>query len=516
MAGPDDDDPFASWFDESDTGSLVRPEDAAGPDDGFELPDWSAPPTGQVPSVVSTGQNEPATGPVYRGESQTRGDDVPMAFDDLADTHLRVGALDDEGQDPEDNPYLSDNYSIDPDQQPRVSDPEGDGPSTEVSASLVPPPPGRSAPRPREEAAPRRPAPVPDGPRRAPAGPAGPRSPSSSAPPQAPGGPRTPRRPSPDQGNGPPSGRQRRPAPAPDDGGRPSPTPRTRRPEDDSSGDRNLPQAILVGVGLVAVGILAFWLGQIPAMILIVVVLGVSGTEMMGALHRGGYTPAGLVGLAGIVGLVIGAYQVGSAAYPIVLGLAVMSGMMWYLFVSPGDQPVQNLGATMLGMLYVGGLGSFAALLIGLGRASPDGKGGAWLLFGAVVAAVTYDTAGYFIGKTLGASPLGGALRAVSPNKTQEGLLGGVVVSILVTFIYLTVTSPGLLGSESFSTRTALFAVLCPLAAPLGDLAESMLKRDLQVKDMGTVLPSHGGVLDRFDALLFVLPVAYFVTVTGW
>jgi len=266
----------------------------------------------------------------------------------------------------------------------------------------------------------------------------------------------------------------------------------------------------------VAVGVLAFWLGQIPAMILIVVVLGVSGTEMMGALHRGGYTPAGLVGLAGIVGLVIGAYQVGSAAYPIVLGLAVMSGMMWYLFVSPGDQPVQNLGATMLGMLYVGGLGSFAALLIGLGRASPDGKGGAWLLFGAVVAAVTYDTAGYFIGKTLGASPLGGALRAVSPNKTQEGLLGGVVVSILVTFIYLTVTSPGLLGSESFSTRTALFAVLCPLAAPLGDLAESMLKRDLQVKDMGTVLPSHGGVLDRFDALLFVLPVAYFVTVTGW
>jgi hypothetical protein len=119
-----------------------------------------------------------------------------------------------------------------------------------------------------------------------------------------------------------------------------------------------------------------------------------------------------------------------------------------------------------------------------MARAAPG------LLFGAVVAAVTYDTAGYFIGKTLGASPLGGALRAVSPNKTQEGLLGGVVVSILVTFIYLTVTSPGLLGSESFSTRTALFAVLCPLAAPLGDLAESMIKRDLQVKDMGTVLPS--------------------------
>lgn len=97
MAGPEDDDPFASWFDEGDTGALVRPEDAADPDDGFELPDWSAPPTGQVPAVVSTGQHGPVTGPVYRGESQTRGDEAPMAFDDLADTHLRVGALDDAG-----------------------------------------------------------------------------------------------------------------------------------------------------------------------------------------------------------------------------------------------------------------------------------------------------------------------------------------------------------------------------------------------------------------------------------
>lgn len=521
MAGPEDDDPFASWFDEGDTGALVRPEDAADPDDGFELPDWSAPPTGQVPAVVSTGQHGPVTGPVYRGESQTRGDEAPMAFDDLADTHLRVGALDDAGIGPEDDPYLSDNYSIDPADQPTsVAERPGSGagPSTEATPSVPPSAGAPPAPRPRAQSEAPRPG-VPAGRSQGAPGP-GRRPPGGgvAAPPPPPQQGTDARRP---QGRQPaePSGDLQRPRTRPPeanaDGGRPSPMPRRRAPEP-ASGERNLPQAIMVGLGLVAVGVAAFALGQIPAMILIVVVLGLAGTEMMGALHRGGYTPAGLVGLAGIVGLVIGAYQAGSAAYPIVLGLTILAGLLWYLFVSPGDQPVQNLGATMLGMLYVGGLGSFASLLIGLGRISPDGKGGAWLLFGAVVAAVTYDTAGYFIGKTMGASPLGGSLRAISPNKTQEGLLGGVVVSILVTFVYLTVTSPALLGSEGFSTRTALFAVLCPLAAPLGDLSESLLKRDLQIKDMGTLLPAHGGILDRFDALLFVLPVAYFVTVTGW
>lgn len=154
MAGPEDDDPFASWFDEGDTGALVRPEDAADPDDGFELPDWSAPPTGQVPAVVSTGQHGPVTGPVYRGESQTRGDEAPMAFDDLADTHLRVGALDDAGIGPEDDPYLSDNYSIDPADQPTsVAERPGSGagPSTEATPSVPPSAGAPPAPRPRAQ-----------------------------------------------------------------------------------------------------------------------------------------------------------------------------------------------------------------------------------------------------------------------------------------------------------------------------------------------------------------------------
>ncbi|MEZ5380719.1 MAG: phosphatidate cytidylyltransferase [Microthrixaceae bacterium] len=526
MAGPEDDDPFASWFDESDTGALVTPDESGDLEDGFELPDWSAPPTGQVPAVVGSDQG-PATGPVYRGESQTRGDNVPLAFDDLAETHLRVGALDDVALGFEGDPHAAEDYSVDAGDRPPlrpVNDDFEAGPSTEGVAAV----PSRTAPPPqRRDAPPPPPGGQPSAPMAAPreqpqqGRPAGaPPPPGGGAPPGAgpPTGQRPQRRQPPPQGGAGARPRQRPPSaggPPPEEG-RARPTPRrSGSPADGESGERDLPQAVMVGVGLVVVGVAAFALGPIPAVLLILVVLGVAGTEMMGALHRGGYNPAGLVGLAGILGLVIGAYNVGTAAYPVVLGLAVMAGLLWYLVVAPGDNVVQNLGATMLGMLYVGGLGSFAALLIGLGRFSEDGKGGAWLLFGAVIAAVAYDTAGYFIGKTLGASPLGGSLRAVSPNKTQEGLMGGVVVSILATFVYLTVASPQLLGGEGFSTRTALFAVLCALAAPLGDLSESLLKRDLQIKDMGTLLPAHGGVLDRFDAMLFVLPVAYFVTTTS-
>jgi phosphatidate cytidylyltransferase len=127
------------------------------------------------------------------------------------------------------------------------------------------------------------------------------------------------------------------------------------------------------------------------------------------------------------------------------------------------------------------------------------------LLLGAVVPAVFYDIGGLVVGRTFGRSPL----MAVSPNKTWEGLAGGVILAVLSAVIILGLI-PGVHPWDDFSVAFRL-GVAIAIVAPLGDLCESLIKRDLGVKDMGELLPGHGGLLDRFDALLFSLPAAYYV-----
>lgn len=300
------------------------------------------------------------------------------------------------------------------------------------------------------------------------------------------------------------------------EGGRRRERGRAREELDDTGGgggrDRDLVSAIAVGVGLVAVGILCFVLGSITTTLLATALVTLAAWEYFSAVRRAGHNPATLLGMASVIGVMIAAYTSGLAAYPVVLGLAAITGLLWFLWVAPGEGAVPNLGMTMLGVLWIGVLGSFATLFIGLGEtltdldASLDSNPGIGVLVAAVIAAVSHDVGAYFVGRQFGRTPLS----AASPNKTQEGLVGGVVISIVATTVVVGIIGIDPIGSDL--AQAFVFALLCALAAPLGDLAESFVKRDLGIKDMGAVLPGHGGVLDRFDAMLFVLPVAYFVT----
>ncbi|MBK9178902.1 MAG: phosphatidate cytidylyltransferase [Acidimicrobiales bacterium] len=259
---------------------------------------------------------------------------------------------------------------------------------------------------------------------------------------------------------------------------------------------RNLPLAVGTAVGLAAVALVLFYIGPGAAMILVTPILVLAAAELFGALRKAEYQPATLLGLVAVGALGLASFWRGESAYPLVLFLTVVFGLLWYLVADTMDLPIPNLAITLLGVLYVGVLGSFAALLLKF----PNGIG---MLLGAVIGAVAYDVGGFFVGRSAGRSQLA---PDVSPGKTYEGLIGGMVLAVLACVVIVGRITPW----NSFGDAL-LLGVVVAVAAPLGDLCESMLKRNLGIKDMGGILPGHGGLLDRFDTLLFVLPATYYL-----
>jgi CDP-diglyceride synthetase len=283
--------------------------------------------------------------------------------------------------------------------------------------------------------------------------------------------------------------------------------------EDDvpsGGGDRNVPVAIAVGVGLLATGLICFKFGIWSTVGLITVVLTACAYEFFVVTTRKGYRPATLLGLAAVAGFSIAPAVSPDFGYPVLIAIAVISTMLWFFWVDPGEGALLNGGVTLFGVLWIGGLGSLASFTLGQGRQIESvlttGKisnPGLGIIVAATLITVAHDVGAYFVGKHLGSSPLSKA----SPKKTIEGVIGGVLAAIFVPVIILYVGKVDPVGTNFF--KALVFCVMCAVMAPLGDLAQSAVKRDLKTKDMGTILPGHGGVLDRFDAFLFVIPMAW-------
>jgi phosphatidate cytidylyltransferase len=260
---------------------------------------------------------------------------------------------------------------------------------------------------------------------------------------------------------------------------------------------RDLQQAVAVGAGIAAVFLLLAKAGPKYVMVIATVVIALAAVELFTALRRAGYRPATLLGISVAIALPLASYWKGEAAYPLVLFLTGAFSLIWYLAGAGGDDsPVLGVASTMLAVGYVVVLGSFSALILTL----PDGIG---ILYGAILTTVGYDVGAFFVGRSLGTRPMSDA----SPNKTFEGLAGGWIAAILAAVVIVGLIHP---WDDLGIGQKALFGLAAAVAATLGDLCESVLKRDLGVKDMGTLLPGHGGVLDRFDAMLFVLPATYY------
>lgn len=269
---------------------------------------------------------------------------------------------------------------------------------------------------------------------------------------------------------------------------------------------RDVPLAVGVGLAFAAVALVSFLLGPKFAVVLVTLVLAVAAAELFNVLRQAGYQPASLLGIAATAALPLAAYYKGEVGIPVALFLTVVFGLLWYLSGAGGDdRPVIGLSSTLLGVCWVGLLGSFAALMLVLPTTADEvGSPGIGVLLVAILGTVGYDIGGFAVGRNAGRHPLS----AASPNKTVEGLVGGMIGAVLVTVVAATFIAP---FSEVGFGASLLLGVAIAVAAPLGDLSESLVKRDLDVKDMGSILPAHGGFLDRFDAMLFVLPVVYYL-----
>jgi CDP-diglyceride synthetase len=257
---------------------------------------------------------------------------------------------------------------------------------------------------------------------------------------------------------------------------------------------------VITGIIAVAVTLLVFKLGTAPALVLCAVVVTFAAGECFGVMRRAGYHPATLLGLVGTVSLMVAAYNKGPAAIPLVLVLIAVFTMLWYLFGIERGSPIAGSASTLFTIGWIALLGSYSALLLSPSE-FPNRTGIAFLL-GAIIATVANDVGALVIGGWIGRHALA---PIVSPHKTWEGLLGGAVFSVVI--------SAALTGDIHPWTpaHAAVLGLVVAVVAPIGDLCESLLKRDLRIKDMGSILPGHGGVLDRVDALLFVLPATYYL-----
>jgi phosphatidate cytidylyltransferase len=255
---------------------------------------------------------------------------------------------------------------------------------------------------------------------------------------------------------------------------------------------RNLPAAI--GVGLVLGGLVVLTLFTVKATFLLYVgiILAVALWELSRALHsRDIHLPLVPI-VAGGIAMVTLAYWTHESWALGALGLTGVAILGWRLR-GGADGYVRDVTAGIFTLLYL----PLAAVFVALMLTEPDGSRRAFIF---VVLTVCSDTGGYLAGILFGKHPM---VPAISPKKTWEGLGGGAVLCLAAGAIMV----PDLLGGHVW--QGLLLGAAAVAVASLGDLVESMIKRDLQIKDMGHLLPGHGGIMDRLDSLVVMAPVVW-------
>lgn len=273
-------------------------------------------------------------------------------------------------------------------------------------------------------------------------------------------------------------------------------------PEDDgeasrpSRAGRNLPLAIASGVVLAALFLLTLWLNDYAFLTFVAAIVVIGLLEVAIALRERGLRPATPVAVGAGLVMFYGAYLLGPIGQVFGLVLLVFGALTWTLADRVRSDVTASLGATFLMTLWV----PFCASFIGLLLARPDGR---WYVMAVVALTVTADIGAYAWGSQFGRHRLA---PSVSPAKTWEGLVGALATVLLLAAFVTEPLVPSLDLVQALVLGTGI-----TVAGMLGDLSESLIKRDLGVKDLGRLVPGHGGIMDRVDALIFTLPTTHLI-----
>jgi phosphatidate cytidylyltransferase len=259
-----------------------------------------------------------------------------------------------------------------------------------------------------------------------------------------------------------------------------------------SRAGRNLPMAAAVGVALAALVLISLYTYSWLFVVLAACAIAVAVHEVVGALRSTGYDVALVPAVTGAVVMLVAAYVRGIEALLVAFALTVMALVVVRL-AGAAEHLTPDLDAAVLVTIWVPLLASFAMLMLAQSQ-------GADRVLVFVLVTVMSDIGGYVAGVLLGRHKMA---PHVSPKKSWEGFAGSLIACALAGAVVL----PVLLSAPAW--QGVVFGAVVAVSATLGDLGESLLKRDLQIKDMGTILPGHGGLMDRLDSLLPTAPVAF-------
>ena len=263
-----------------------------------------------------------------------------------------------------------------------------------------------------------------------------------------------------------------------------------------------LSKRVAVVAVLLPAGIIVILLGGWIFNIIFTIILAGAGWEYTNIFKNGKFAPSQLIIIIGIISLAISRSLFGFEYLDLILTLCILIVVTRHIigYEMGEENAAIDFGVSLAGIIYIGWLGSYLFSM----RSMPDG---AWWIMLTLPAVWIADSAAYFVGKRFGKHPF---TKRVSPKKSWEGYLGGVFFTTLllpVLAYFLSFFSP----SINPPIHGIILGLIISVFAPLGDLAESLFKRQFGIKDSSNILPGHGGILDRIDSWLWAVPIGYYL-----